>query len=37
MQLGWMFISGDIDRLRFGQQESPAAMDIEIPNRENKL
>ena len=36
MQLGWMFISGDIDRLRFGQQETPAAMDIEIPNREKE-
>ncbi|MDX1698835.1 MAG: TRAP transporter small permease subunit, partial [Thiohalobacterales bacterium] len=36
LQLGWMFISGDLERLKFGQHETPAAIDIELPPAEKK-
>lgn len=34
LQLGWRFARGDLDRLRFGQHETPAAIDIELPSAE---
>ena len=36
LQLGWRFVRGDLDRLQFGQHETPAAIDIEIPPAEKK-
>jgi C4-dicarboxylate transporter DctQ subunit len=37
LQLGWRFFQGDLERLQFGQHETPASIDIELPaSREKK-
>ena len=36
LQLGWQFARGDLERLRFGQHETPAAIDLELPSAESK-